>query len=208
MEQAGASAIELNIYFIPTDLDLSGREVEERYIDILQAVKRAVKIPVAVKLSPYFSAVGHMARQLDQAGADGLVLFNRFYQPDIDLARLTLVPNLELSSADEIRLPLLWIGVLSGRLSASLAASTGVESADEVIKYLLAGADVVMTTSALLRHGIGHIKELLGGLETWLAARDLESLASIRGRMNHRNIADPVAFERANYIQTLQSHKL
>jgi dihydroorotate dehydrogenase (fumarate) len=208
IEAAGASAIELNIYFIPSDLNLSGREVEQRYIDILTAVKGAVKTPIAVKIGPYFSAVGHMARQLDQAGADGLVLFNRFYEPDIDLARLALVTNLELSRPDEIRLPLLWIGVLSGRVNASLAASTGVDSVDEILKYLLAGADVVMTTAALLRHGIGHIKELLDGLETWLAVRDLESLASIRGRMSHRNIADPVAFERANYIQTLHSHKL
>jgi dihydroorotate dehydrogenase (fumarate) len=208
IEAAGASAIELNIYFIPSDLNLSGREVEQRYIDILTAVKGAVQTPVAVKIGPYFSAVGHMARQLDQAGADGLVLFNRFYQPDIDLAQLALAPNLELSRADEIRLPLLWIGVLAGRVNASLAASTGVDGVDEILKYLLAGADVVMTTAALLRHGIGHIKELLGGLETWLAVRDLESLASVRGRMSHRNIADPVAFERANYIQTLHSHKL
>lgn len=208
IEGAGASAIELNIYFIPSDIDLSGREVEQRYIHIVKAVKKSIKIPVAVKIGPYFSAIGHMARQLDRAGADGLVLFNRFYQPDIDLARLTLVSNLELSTAYEIRLPLLWIGVLAGRLKASLAASTGVDSVDEVVKYLLAGADIVMTTSSLLRHGIGHIKDLLGGLQSWLAARDVESLESIRGRMSHRNINDPAAFERANYIKTLQSHRV
>jgi dihydroorotate dehydrogenase (fumarate) len=208
IEEAGARAIELNIYFIPSDIDLSGREVEQCYIHVVKAVKSAVKIPIAVKIGPYFSAVGHMARQLDQAGADGLVLFNRFYQPDIDLARLALVSNLDLSSAYEIRLPLLWIGVLAGRLKASLAASTGVNSVDEVVKYLLAGADVVMTTSSLLRHGIRHIKHLLGGLENWLVARDLESLEAIRGRMSHRNITDPSAFERANYIRTLQSHKV
>jgi dihydroorotate dehydrogenase (fumarate) len=206
-ELAGAHAIEVNIYFIPSDLDLSGSEVEQRYIDIVKGVKAAVKIPVAVKIGPYFSAVGHMARRLDQAGADGLVLFNRFYEPDIDLARLALVSDLELSGPYEIRLPLLWIGVLSGRLKASLAASTGVNTADEVVKYLLAGADVIMTTSSLLRHGIGHMKELLVGLETWLAARDLDSLASIRGRMSHRSIADPVAFERANYVRTLHGYK-
>jgi dihydroorotate dehydrogenase (fumarate) len=206
MEEAGASAIELNIYFIATAPDLTGRAVEERYVDILQAVKRAVKIPVAVKLSPYFSAVGNMAGQLVEAGADGLVLFNRFYEPDIDLTELTLLPNLDLSTPAEIRLPLLWIGVLSGRLGASLAASTGVDSADEVVKYLLAGADVVMTTSALLRHGAGHMKVLLDGLASWLSARDLTSLDSIRGRMSQRKIADKTAFARANYIRVLQGY--
>jgi dihydroorotate dehydrogenase (fumarate) len=144
-----------------------------------------------------------LRKQASQAGADRLVLFNRFYEPDIDLARLALVSDLELSTPYEIRLPLLWIGVLSGRLTASLAASTAVDSADEVVKYLLAGADVIMTTSSLLRHGIGHMKELLVGLETWLAARNLDSLDSIRGCMSHRRIADPAAFERANYIKTL-----
>ena len=206
IEQAGADALELNIYFIPAELDLPGCEVEHRYIAILKAVKQAVKIPVAVKLSPYFSAVGHMACQLVEAGADGLVLFNRFYQPDIDLTRLTLSPNLELSTAAEIRLPLLWVALLSGRVHASLAASTGVESADEVIKYLLAGADVVMTSSALLRHGAGHMKVLLDGLKGWLAARELETLDRLRGRLSQRNIPDPTAFERANYIQVLQGY--
>jgi dihydroorotate dehydrogenase (fumarate) len=206
MEEAGAGAIELNIYFISTAPHVTGREVEDRYIRILQAVKQAVKIPVAVKLSPHFSAMGHMAEQLVQAGADGLVLFNRFYQPDIDLTQLTLLPNLELSTPAEIRLPLLWIGALSGRFGASLAASTGVESSDEVIKYLLAGADVVMTTSALLKHGTGHMKVLLDGLTTWLAARDLTKLDSIRGRMSQRYIADKTAFARANYIRVLQGY--
>jgi len=206
LEEAGASAIELNIYFIPTAPELTGRAVEERYVHILQAVKRAVKIPVAVKLSPYFSAMGHLAGQLVEAGADGLVLFNRFYQPDIDLTELSLLPNLDLSTPAEIRLPLLWIGVLSGRLGASLAASTGVESSDEVIKYLLAGADVVMTTSALLRHGAGHMKVLLDGVASWLAARDLTTLDSIRGRMSQRKVADKTAFARANYIRVLQGY--
>ena len=190
----------------PLTRSVDGREVEDRYIHILRAVKRAVKIPVAVKLSPYFSAVGYMAAQLVEAGADGLVLFNRFYQPDIDLTELTLLPSLELSTPAEIRLPLLWIGVLAGRLEASLAASTGVESSDEVIKYLLAGADVVMTTSALLKHGAGYMKVLLDGLTSWLAARDLTTLDSIRGRMSQRNIADKTAFARANYIRVLQGY--
>jgi len=204
MQQAGARAIELNIYFIPIDMDLSSAEVEQRYLDILAAVKAGVTIPVAVKLGPYFSAMGQMASRLDQAGADGLVLFNRFYQPDIDLTRLALSCDLELSRPYEIRLPLLWIGVLAGRIKASLAASTGVESADEVIKYLLAGADVVMTTSSLLRHGVDRIKELLAGLEHWLAARNLESPDAIRGLLRHLRVVDKGAFERVNYISTLQ----
>jgi dihydroorotate dehydrogenase (fumarate) len=207
IEQAGASALELNIYFIPSGIDIAGREVEQRYVDVLKAVKRAVKLPVAVKIGPYFSSIGHMALQLDQAGANGLVLFNRFYQPDIDLARLALISNLELSRTSEIRLPLLWISILAGRLKASLAASTGVESVDEVVKYLLAGADVVMTTSALLRHGIEHMRVLTNDLTEWLKARDLESPDVIRGRLSHKNIVDPTTFERANYIKTLQSYK-
>lgn len=207
IEQAGADALELNIYMIPTSPDITGREVEDRYISILKAVKQAVKIPVAVKLSPYFSAVGHMATQLVDAGANGLVFFNRFYQPDIDLSGLALLPNLELSTAKEIRLPLLWIGVMAGKTRASLAASTGVESADEIIKYLLAGADVVMITSALLRHGVSYMQVLLDGLVGWLAARDLDTLDRVRGRLSQRNIADPAAFARANYIRALQGYR-
>ena len=207
MEEAGAAALELNVYFIPADLAMSGREVEQRCIDILKAVKATVTIPVAVKLGPYFSAPGHIAGQLADAGADGLVLFNRFYQPDIDLARLALLPNLTLSTAAEIRLPLLWIGVLAGRIAASLAASTGVEGPDEVVKYLLAGADVVMTSSALLRHGVDHMKVLLDGLAGWLEARGLEGLERVRGRMSLRNVWDPTAFERANYIRILHSYR-
>ncbi|MBV8091476.1 MAG: dihydroorotate dehydrogenase-like protein, partial [Alphaproteobacteria bacterium] len=207
MQQAGARALELNVYFVPADPAMSGGEVEHRYIEILTAVKKAVSIPIAVKLGPYFSAMHHMARMLIDAGADGLVLFNRFYQPDIDLTRLVLSPNVELSTSAEIRLPLLWIGVLSGRVQASLAASTGVETADEVIKYLLAGADVVMTSSALLRHGVGYMKALLDGLKNWLEVRDLETLDGIRGRMSQRNITNPTLFERANYIRVLQNYR-
>jgi dihydroorotate dehydrogenase (fumarate) len=206
MEEAGAHALELNIYFVPSDLDLPGGEVEQRYIDIVKAVKAAVKCQVAVKIGPHFSALGHMARRLELAGADGLVLFNRFYEPDIDLARLGLLSSLDLSTPGEIRLPLLWIAVLAGRIRCSLAASTGVEGADEVIKYLLAGADVVMTTSSLLRHGIAHLRELRSGLEAWLAARKLDGVAQIRGRMSRQNVADPAAFERANYIKILRGY--
>jgi dihydroorotate dehydrogenase (fumarate) len=206
IETAGARALELNIYMLPTELSLSGREIELRYISIVRAVKLALQIPVAVKIGPYFSSIGHMATRLVDAGADGLVLFNRFYQPDIDLAELALSSSLELSTAREIRLPLLWIGVLAGRLRASLAGSTGVEGADEVIKYLLAGADVVMTTSALLKYGIAHMKTLLDGLKNGLASRHLDTLDRLRGRLSQRQIADPTAFARANYIRLLQGY--
>ena len=206
IEEAGAGALELNIYIVAADLRVGGNEVEHGYLSILRAVKEAVTIPVAVKLSPYFSSMGHLATALVEAGADGLVLFNRFYEPDIDLDQLALLPNLDLSTPAEIRLPLLWIGVLSGRIRASLAASTGVDSANEVIKYLLAGADIVMSTSALLRRGIAHMKVLGDGLKDWLAARDLHTLDRIRGRLSQRNVADPTAFTRANYIRILQGY--
>ena len=150
MQEAGANAIELNVYYLPTDASSSGDEIEQRYIDTLRAVKSAVSVPVAVKLSPYFSSVGHMAHRLDEAGADALVLFNRFYQPDFDIDRLELKTDLQLSQAQDIRLPLLWVSVLRGKLNASLAATSGVQTATEVVKYLLAGANVTMTTSALL----------------------------------------------------------
>lgn len=184
IEQAGANGLELNIYFIPADLAQSGRDVERRYLDIVGAVRAAVSLPLAIKLSPYFSAVGSMALALQEAGADAFVLFNRFYQPDLDLVRLQVLTDLKLSDPGEIRLPLLWLAVLSGRIKASLAASTGVITADEVVKYLLVGADVVMTTSSLLRYGVGHMAVLLGGLEKWLAARDFTSLDAVRGIMS------------------------
>jgi dihydroorotate dehydrogenase (fumarate) len=207
IEQAGAKGLELNIYFIPADLSLTGREVEQRYLDILRSVREIVSIPIAVKLSPYFSAVGNMARQLDKAGADALVLFNRFYQPDVDLVRLEVLTDLKLSTRDEIRLPLLWLAVLFGRVGSSLAATSGVSGPDEIVKYLLAGADVVMATSVLLREGVGHMATLRGGLEDWLRARDFASVDDIRGRMSQKRIANPEAFERANYIRILQGYK-
>jgi dihydroorotate dehydrogenase (fumarate) len=208
LQDAGADAIELNIYFIPADLAMSSREVEQRYVDILVAVKASVSIPVAVKIGPYFSAIGGMARGLADGGADALVLFNRFYQPDIDIATLRLSMDLDLSTPAEIRLPLLWIAILYGRVRVSLAASTGVESADEVFKYLLAGADTVMTTSSLLRHGVGHMRTLLDGLSALLAAREIDALSDIRGRMSQRNVKNPTAFERANYVHILQGYHI
>lgn len=206
IEEAGAAGLELNVYFIPADLSLTGHDVEQRYLDILKSVRAMVSIPVAVKLSPYFSAVGSMALALERAGADALVLFNRFYEPDLDLARLQVLTDLKLSQPDEIRLPLLWLAVLSGRVKVSLAATTGVTSADEVVKYLLAGADVVMTTSALLRHGVDYVAVLLAGLTSWLRAREFASVNQMRGIMSQQRVQDPQAFERANYIKILQGY--
>jgi len=205
MQEAGASAIELNIFYIPADLSITGRDVEQRYVDIVAAVSAAVTIPVAVKLSPFFSAMGEMAGRLVSAGARGLVLFNRFYQPDFDLDRLDVAPTLELSSPSEIRLPLLWLAVLRGRVEASLAATTGVHTSAEVAKYLLAGADAVMTTSALLTHGPGHVRTMVEGLSAWLDSKGFESVAQIKGSMSQRHVVDPSAFERANYMKILQS---
>jgi dihydroorotate dehydrogenase (fumarate) len=207
IQGAGAHALELNLYSVPTDPALDGRDVEDQYLDTLAAVRAAVSIPIAVKLPPYFSALCAMVHDLERAGADGFVLFNRFYQPDIDLARLTLKRDLALSTKVEIRLPLLWIGVLAGRMRASLAASSGVETVDEVLKFLLAGADVVMTTSALLRNGVDYMKVLVAALEAWLDSRKLDSLSGLRGRLSLSAVDDATAFERANYIQILQGWK-
>jgi dihydroorotate dehydrogenase (fumarate) len=206
MEEAGASGLELNVYFIPTDLSMTGREVEQRYLDILGQVRQAVKIPVAIKIGPYFSSIGQIAMEFVAAGADALVLFNRFYQPDVDLVELRLHNDLQLSRASEIRLPLLWIAVLAGRIEASLAASTGVEDAEQVIKYLLAGADVVMTTSALLRNGPQHIATLLTGTKSWLQARDMDSIGQIRGLLSQCRFHNPESFGRANYMRILQGY--
>ncbi|NJO56144.1 MAG: dihydroorotate dehydrogenase-like protein [Rhodospirillales bacterium] len=207
MEKAGADAIELNIYYIPANLSTSGRDVEQRYEDVIRTVRAAVSIPIAVKLSPFFSSMGEMATRFTLAGANGLVLFNRFYQPDFDLDELEVVPDLELSVASEIRLPLLWIAVLHGRLNCSLAATRGVQTGTEVVKYLMAGADAVMTTSALLRNGAGHLTTLVKGLSDWMEKREYESVTQMKGSMSQKKVADPSAFERANYIKVLQSYK-
>ncbi|MDV7143737.1 dihydroorotate dehydrogenase-like protein [Tropicimonas sp. TH_r6] len=206
-EAAGAAAIELNIFLIPSDPTVSSAEIEARYTEIVRAVASAVSIPVAVKIGPYFSSPGAMAAQLVEAGAKGLVLFNRFYQPDIAPATLSIEASLKLSDPYEGRLPLLWTGVLAGRTQASLAATTGVETAEDVVKFLLAGADVVMTTSALLRHGVDHMGTLVEGLSAWLGARGVNSPDMIRGRLSHGQIDNPEAYERANYIRVLQGYR-
>ena len=207
LHEAGASAIELNLFHIPADLRVTGREVEQQYEDVVNAVSGAVPIPVAVKLSPFFSATGEMAQRFVRAGARGLVLFNRFYQPDFDLATLEVTPTLDLSSPREIRLPLLWLAILYGRIDASLAATTGVHTPAEVAKYLLAGADVTMTTSSLLEHGPGHLRTLVQGLDEWLERKGFSSVTAIKGSMSQRHVAEPTVFERANYVKILTGWK-
>jgi dihydroorotate dehydrogenase (fumarate) len=207
LEQAGASGIEINIFAIETDLDTDSQTVEQRYEDSLRLVKQAVKLPIAMKLSPFFSAFGHMAKRLDAAGADALVLFNRFYRPDLDIDTLTIEPTLTLSHPSEMRLPLQWIALLHGRIEASLGATRGVESSREVVKYLLAGADAVFTTSSLLRKGPGHLAELIQGLERWMQDHEFGSVADLRGLLSHARVRDPRPLERANYIRVLESYR-
>jgi dihydroorotate dehydrogenase (fumarate) len=203
IQDAGADALELNVYYIPTDPKLTGAAVEQRYIDVLKAVKGTVKIPVAMKLSPFFSSMANMAAQLDQAGADGLVMFNRFYQPDLDIEALEVVPNVTLSTSQAIRLPLRWVAVLYGRVKASLAATSGVHSAQDVVKLLMAGADVTQLCSSLLLHGPGRIGEIREELERWLLEHEYTSVKQMRGSMSQKSVADPSAFERANYMKAL-----
>ena len=207
MQQAGADAIEINIFFIPGDLNMSSSEVEHRYLNIIENIRQTVKIPVAVKLNPYFSSMGNMAMRMKNAGADALVLFNRFYQPDIDINELQVKTDLHYSVAGEIRLPLLWIGLLYGKLKLSLAATTGVESAIEVIKYLLAGADVVMTASSLYKNGISYLNTMNKELNEWMYMMGFDELDAFRGIMSQQNISDPTAYERANYIKILAGVK-
>jgi dihydroorotate dehydrogenase (fumarate) len=202
MQDAGAAAIELNIYYLPGDPHIEGRDVEQRHLDVLADVKNVVTVPVAVKLSPFFSSTAEMAQRLDEAGADGLVLFNRFLQPDIDCETLTPTPSVTLSTPAEIRLPLTWIALLHGRLRASLAATTGVESATEVIKYLLAGADVVQSASALLRHGAEYAGVLLDGLHAWMGRKGYTTLGEVRGMVAVPE--DGSVRERGDYVSVLR----
>ena len=203
MQDAGAAAIELNIYYLPGDPHISGRDVEQRHLDILAAVKAVVTVPIAVKLSPHFSSTAEMALRLDEAGADALVLFNRFLQPDIDPETVAFVSSVTLSSPAEARLPRTWIALLRGRVRASLAATTGVESPNDLIKYLLAGADVVMTASALLRHGPEHAGVLLDGLSEWMRRKQYPTVDDIRGILAVPAETDPTAYERTSYVTTM-----
>jgi dihydroorotate dehydrogenase (fumarate) len=205
IEDAGADAIELNVYYVPTDIEMTGREIEEMYLDMLRQVKRSVTIPVAMKLSPFFSSMPNMARRLVNEGADGLVLFNRFYQPDLDLESLAVAPRLVLSNSNELRLPLRWVAILYGRIMADFAITTGIHTSEDVLKGLMSGAKVTMMASELLQNGVRRIKEVLREIETWMDEHEYQSVAQMIGSMSQQHCAEPAAFERANYMRTLDS---
>ncbi|MBK7459200.1 MAG: dihydroorotate dehydrogenase-like protein [Betaproteobacteria bacterium] len=205
-QDAGADAIELNVYFLAASVDDTSAEVEQRYVDLVASVTQQVGIPVAVKVAPYFSAMANMAARLHQAGAAGLVLFNRFLQPDITLDELEVAPHLVLSTSDELRLALRWIAILRGRVGASLAATGGAHTPEDVLKLLLAGADCVMLASSLLTRGPGHVEALVRGVQDWLSDREYSSVAQMKGSLSQQACPDPDAFERANYMRALQSY--
>lgn len=204
IEQAGADALELNIYYMATDPAVTGMQIEGMVIDDLKAVKRRIKLPVAVKLGPYFSSFANMAVQLDHAGADALVLFNRFYQPDINLETMEVEPSLVLSNSVEKRLPMRWIAVLYGQLRCNMAATTGIHSAEDVAKLILCGADVTMVASILLKKGVSYLEDMLLDLNRWMEEHEYSSITEMKGSMSHQSIAEPAAFERANYLKVLQ----
>ena len=206
MEQAGADALELNIYYIPTDTEMPGIEVEHTYLDILEMVKPHLKIPVAVKLSPFFSNLAHLAKQLTKAGADGLVLFNRFYQPDINFETLEIHPNIILSTPQALRLPMRWIAILYGQINCSFAATSGIHTAQDVLKMLMVGANVTMLCSVLFRRGIEHISVLEGNLVEWMTEHEYESVQQLQGSMSQKNCANPSEFERAQYVRALHTY--
>lgn len=208
IQSAGADALELNIYYIPTDPALTALDVENTYVDILKAVKGAVRIPVAVKLSPFFSNMANMAHKLDQAGADALVLFNRFYQPDIDLEALEVEHSLLLSTPQARRLPLRWAALLFGHLQASLAATSGIHTAHDTLKMVMAGADVAMLCSVLLRKGVGHIATIEKEMVQWMEEHEYESIAQMKGCLSQKNCPEPSAFERAQYMKVISTFKL
>lgn len=206
IQQAGADALELNVYYIPTDPDLLGEEVEQNYLEILKAVKAEVTIPIAVKLSPFFSNFANMAKRLDETGADGLVLFNRFYQPDIDLETLEVTPNILYSTPMAMRLPLRWIAILHEKIGLSLAATSGIHRGTDALKCLMAGADVTMLCSALMRHGIPQLKVIREEMCAWMQEHEYESVEQLKGSMSQQNCANPSAFERAQYMQAISSY--
>jgi len=207
MEEAGADALELNIYYLATNPDVEGSEIEKMYTDVVSEVVSSVRIPVAVKVGPYFSSMSNMAKKFAHAGAKGLVMFNRFYQPDFDLEELEVKPNLVLSTRHEIRLPLHWTAILYGRVPLDFAITSGVHSHWEVLKALMAGANVAMTASELLARGLGRIREIVGDMATWMAEHEYESVQQMIGSMSQINVAEPAAYERANYQKVLQSFR-
>ena len=206
IEQAGADALELNIYYVPTDLDIPGGEIEQNYLDILKAVKSEINIPVAIKLSPYFSNIANMTKRLGEAGADGLVLFNRFYQPDIDLNNLEVYPYVLLSTPQSLRLPMRWIAILYGKIEADLASTSGIHHASDVIKMVMAGAKITQVVSALLRHGIHYLATLEEGIQKWMEENEYESIQQMQGSLSQLNCPDPTAFERSQYMKALQTY--
>jgi dihydroorotate dehydrogenase (fumarate) len=207
IEEAGADALELNIYYLPTNTKVSGLEVETLYLDILSSVRKAVSIPVAVKISPFFSSIPNMTSRLSDAGADGLVLFNRFYQPDFDLETLEVVPRLVLSNSNDLRLPLRWVAILYGSLTADLAITSGIHCSQDVIKSLMAGARVTMMASELLQNGVRRVGQVLNELVTWMNQHEYESVMQMIGAMSQKHCAEPAAFERANYMKVLDSFR-
>jgi len=206
IQEAGADALELNIYMIPTDLNQRGEEIEKIYLDIVESVKKTVSIPVAVKLGPYFSNMANMAKRLDTAGVNGLVLFNRFYQPDIDLENLEVTPSLRLSTPGAMTLPMRWIAILHGRVKCSLAATGGVHTGFDALKMIMAGADITMLCSALLKNGVGSVAAILKDMEEWMKVHEYVSLRQMLGSMSQKSCANPKDFERANYMKVLQSY--
>jgi dihydroorotate dehydrogenase (fumarate) len=205
IEEAGADGLELNIYYIPTDVKMTSAEVEEMHLEIVRDVKASISIPIAVKLSPFFSAMANMAYRLVEVGADALVLFNRFYQPDLDLEKLEVVPTLVLSNSNELRLPLRWAAILYGRVQADLAITSGVHTYEDVLKCMMAGAKVSMIASEFLRNGIHRVGQILEDMTWWMEEHEYASVAQMQGSMSQKHVAEPAAFERANYMKTLQS---
>jgi dihydroorotate dehydrogenase (fumarate) len=208
MEQAGADALELNFYAMPTDPDITGASLEDTFTELVSEIQDSIQIPVAVKIGPYFSSIPNIARKLDSAGAKGLVLFNRFYQPDFDLETLEVMPNLTLSNSSELLLRLHWVAILHGRIRADLAITGGVHTAVDVVKSMMAGAKIAMTTSALLRRGTVHATQILNDLSQWLEDHEYESVKQMQGSMSYRSVSDTTAFERGNYMKVLSSYSL
>lgn len=206
IEDAGADALELNLYYLPTDIGLASLELEKAYIALVSDIRKSVKIPLAVKLNPFFTSIPNIARQFVEAGASGLVLFNRFYQPDIDIEDLVVTPNLILSTSHELRLPLRWIAILYGRVQVDFALTTGIHTTEDVLKGVMAGASVTMMASELLQKGIGRVAEIQAGLENWMVEHEYESIRQMRGSMSQKSVAEPAAFERANYMKVLSSY--
>lgn len=207
IESAGADALELNLYSVETDMDTPASIIENKYLDIVKDVKTSIKIPVAVKISPFFTSTAHFAKKLDEIGINGITMFNRFYQPDFDLEAMEVTPNLLLSTSFAMRLPLRWTAILKGRIKASIAATSGINSAEDVVKLILAGADVTMLASALYRSGINYIKDLEGGIIKWMEENEYESIEQMKGAMCQKNVANPAIFERSNYLRALTTYK-